>query len=254
MHLVICMAGLNTRFHDVGFDIPKYLLPWGDETILRIIIKELTKNYNFTGIYLLPNKRDIFFKARLVETVADLGIPSEHIVYIPDTKGQAHTAAIGAEVIAENANIDTPVAFHNSDTILENLDCEFAANKLAGDFCAYINVFPASSPQYSYIAMDSEQSVSRIVEKQVISPFASSGFYAFASSKTYLNAFNELNAQSQTYQKSEIYISDVLQVLVDQGKKVCCNRVIHGSNTIVLGSPEEYGIELAKKFLAGSSS
>ena len=39
--LVICMAGLNTRFHDVGFDIPKYLLPWREETIIYEILKQL---------------------------------------------------------------------------------------------------------------------------------------------------------------------------------------------------------------------
>ena len=53
--LVICMAGLNTRFHDVGFDIPKYLLPWGDETIIHSILKNLGE---FDDVVLLANKRD----------------------------------------------------------------------------------------------------------------------------------------------------------------------------------------------------
>ena len=57
--LVICMAGLNTRFHDVGFDIPKYLLPWGDETIIHSILKNLGE---FDDVVLLANKRDEYFK------------------------------------------------------------------------------------------------------------------------------------------------------------------------------------------------
>ena len=59
VNLVICMAGYNTRFHDVGFDIPKYLLPWGDETIIHEIIKQLG---TFEETILLANKRDSYFE------------------------------------------------------------------------------------------------------------------------------------------------------------------------------------------------
>ena len=43
MALIICMAGLNTRFHDVGFDIPKYLLPWGESTIIQELLTNSIK-------------------------------------------------------------------------------------------------------------------------------------------------------------------------------------------------------------------
>ena len=60
--LVICMAGLNTRFHNVGFDIPKYLLPWGKNTIIYEILYQIKKNYAFSNYLLIANKRDRFFK------------------------------------------------------------------------------------------------------------------------------------------------------------------------------------------------
>jgi NDP-sugar pyrophosphorylase family protein len=73
------MAGLNTRFHDAGFDIPKYLLPWGESTIIAEIIKELTKNYSFEQIILLPNIRDSYFKPQLLDTIKPLGLTEENI-------------------------------------------------------------------------------------------------------------------------------------------------------------------------------
>ena len=77
--LVICMAGLNTRFHDVGFDIPKYLLPWNNHTIIHEILKQLGK---FDEVLLLANKRDMYFKPQLLETIEPLGLTENNIHYI----------------------------------------------------------------------------------------------------------------------------------------------------------------------------
>jgi NDP-sugar pyrophosphorylase family protein len=65
------MAGYNTRFHDVGFDIPKYLLPWNDKTIIYDILKNLGW---VTQLILVANKRDIYFKDQLVEAIQTTGL------------------------------------------------------------------------------------------------------------------------------------------------------------------------------------
>jgi CTP:molybdopterin cytidylyltransferase MocA len=51
MVLIVCMAGLNTRFHNVGFDIPKYLLPWKNSTIIAAIIKNPDIEYKSIILY-----------------------------------------------------------------------------------------------------------------------------------------------------------------------------------------------------------
>ena len=66
--LIICMAGLNTRFHDVGFDVPKYLLPWRDTCIVAAIVDEFQKDYKFDDVLLLANKRDWFVKRLTITT------------------------------------------------------------------------------------------------------------------------------------------------------------------------------------------
>ncbi len=82
MNLVICMAGYNTRFHDVGFDIPKYLLPWNGKTI----IYDILKNIGWVNqLILVANKRDIYFKDQLVEAIKPLGWNESNILYIGDT-------------------------------------------------------------------------------------------------------------------------------------------------------------------------
>lgn len=248
MILTICMAGLNTRFHDVGFDVPKYLLPWKDSTIIHEIIKEIMAGGGITDCLLLPNKRDRFFKDQLLESLSDLGIEERNIAYISDTNGQGHTAALGAQIASDLFGDSTrPIAFHNADTIIQNRDIKSAVEALKKRD-AYIDVFPASSPAYSYVLLDHGK-VTKIVEKKVISPFASSGFYAFKSIDAYLETFNHLSEREDINQ-SEIYIANVLQEMIDGGGDLFINELNQNTGTIVLGTPQEYGLEMAKQVMA----
>lgn len=235
------MAGLNTRFHDFGFDIPKYLLPWGDKTIITEIISELTKDYQFKQIILLANKRDIYFKETLLKSINEIGLDDTNIYYINDTNGQAHTASIGAGLCDDKS---IPFCVHNADTIITNRDFNYI-EKLLKSNQAFIDVFVANSPNYCYVKFDKEK-VLEISEKVQNSPFASSGLYCFQNTERYLHAFFEMSKDNQG---KEIYISNLMQKMLNEGDKICSNILDHKSETIVLGSPQEYSLEIVKKSL-----
>ena len=234
--LVLCMAGLNTRFHDVGFDIPKYLLPWGDETIIHEIIKQLG---TFEETILLANKRDSYFKTKLVNTIAPLGLTENNIQYIGDTDGQAHTAYIGASLLK---NQTKPFFVHNADTLLTGRDFNEIESLMAD---GYIDVFVANNPKYSYVR-SKDGLVTEIVEKSPISPFASSGLYGFQSSQLYQQMYESLSA---TFVGKEMYIANLFTYMIEKNCSIGLNGLNNNYETIVLGSPQEYGLELAKKSL-----
>mgnify|MGYP003347838335 FL=1 len=199
--LVICMAGLNTRFHDVGFDIPKYLLPWKNQTIIHEILKQLG---TFDEVLLLANKRDVYFKPQLLATIQPLGLDETNIHYIGDTNGQAHTAYIGATLVKDPY---APLFIHNADTLLIGRNFKLIEDNV-GD--AYIDVFVANNPKYSYVR-SKDGLVTDIVEKSVISPFASSGLYGFASSELYKDVYEEL---SESFTGKEMFIANLLSYMV----------------------------------------
>jgi len=236
MSIVICMAGLNTRFHDVGFDIPKYLLPWGEETIIHHIIKNLGE---FKNVILLANVRDLYFKNKLVETITPLGLNENNINYIGDTNGQAHTAYIGASLVKDQ---NQPLFVHNADTLLIGRNIKQIEENMLD---AYIDVFVANNPKYSYVRAK-DGLVTEIVEKTPISPFASSGLYVFKSSELYQKMYHSLFDQ---FQEGEMYIANVLTHMIDKSYSIGINDLNNSHETIVLGSPQEYGLELAKKQL-----
>lgn len=245
MFLVICMAGMNTRFHDVGFDVPKYLLPWRNGSVLDGILEGMDCSNNFSKVILLPNKRDYYFKDELLNVIKQYDLSEKDVCYIPDTPGQAHTAAIGAQILGRSQGFfDVPVAYHNADTIIAGRDFKNIAVELKRRDC-FVDIFPASESAYSYVATVGNRVV-RIVEKEVISPFASSGFYAFRSASFYLDAFNSLLRTKETGESKELFIAEVIDHLANTGKNVFVNDLNRSIETTVLGTPKEYGIQWAK--------
>lgn len=231
------MAGLNTRFHDVGFDIPKYLLPWKNETIIYEILKQLG---TFDEVLLLANKRDYYFMPDLVKTIEPLGLDKNNIHYIGDTNGQAHTAYIGASLLK---NKTQTFFVHNADTLLIGRDFKSIEETMSD---AYIDVFIANNPKYSYVR-SKDGLVTEIAEKSTISPFASSGLYGFYNAKLYENMYESL---SENFTGKEMYIADVLDYMIKSNNLfVGLNELNNSYETIVLGTPQEYGLEVARMSL-----
>ena len=64
----------------------------------------------------------------------------------------------------------------------------------------------------------------------------------------YMNFYNTLFGQA-LYEKNELYVADVIQSMISENRKVFMNGLGNNQETIVLGSPQEYGIEIARKTL-----
>ena len=232
--LVICMAGLNTRFHDVGFDIPKYLLPWREETIIYEILKQLG---TFDEVLLLANKRDVYFMPDLIKTIEPLGLGKNNIHYIGDTNGQAHTAYIGASLLK---NRQQTFFVHNADTLLIGRDFKSIESTMSD---SYVDVFVANNPKYSYVR-SKDGLVTEIAEKSSISPFASSGLYGFYNAQLYEKMYEAL---SENFTGKEMYIANVLDYMIKNNNLfVGLNELNNSYETIVLGTPQEYGLEVAR--------
>jgi len=121
MILILTMAGHYQRFKDAGFNVPKYLLPWGAQTILSKILHEIINADDIDEIVLVCNSRDKAFMPHVRALMSQLGVDPNNLIMVNDTKGQAHTAMLGVlEIVKNPANCGKPIIFHNIDTILLN--------------------------------------------------------------------------------------------------------------------------------------
>jgi len=235
VNLILCMAGLYRRFREAGYAIPKFLLPWEDETILSEILGRMLADGVFSSLTLVGNRRDSAHRPAIEAILRDHGQSPDALVLNEDTIGQAETALIGIEALERRLEPnDRRIVFHNIDTILLGRNYRSIAVQLqASD--GFIDVFPSDSPAFSYVRIDDDGMVSDIAEKRVISAHATSGFYGFASIELYRKAY-----ASCTWTGQERYISDLYRSLLASGARLRADEGGPEAQTIVLGTPAEY--------------
>lgn len=232
------MAGRNTRFHDVGIDVPKYLLPLAGKPVIESIIGNLLGTTSFSNVYLVAHQRDNFFRDELKMSLSSLDIDPKNLLYIGETKGQADTANESLSLL--DLDLNEPVVFHNADTILLNRNIETLRDALQSGRGG-IDVFKADSPSYSYVRILNNEIV-EIVEKRVISEWATSGLYGFPSCTVYQEYFSKLVGQNEEPLAGELYISNVINLMIADRLpfQPLGTELENSPTTLVMGSPEEY--------------
>ena len=233
--LIITAAGKASRFHDVGYDLPKYLLPWiNGKTILNNLISEICSSGDIDYVLIIANQREKFFKSKIEEELPE-EIESD-ILFVRDTLGQAHTTLLGVEELIRKNIGDQAIIVQASDTILKNRDIKNLTN-FTDDIVGYVDTFQSSNPQYSYV-LESNGFLKRFLEKSIISPIASSSLISFYSAEQFLKIYNHY--ASQIDNKSECYMSKLIDCSTMNGDLYKINYNSEIENTIVLGTPEEY--------------
>lgn len=229
-NLVLCLAGKGSRFTEKGYATPKYLLKLQNKkSILENILSELCIGPK-VQLKLILNNDNKKWSNEINQLLANEGYNFE-LKHVSDTRGQAHTALIASEMV-ENSK---PIFFFNGDTIIKGRNLaeiseEITNNCLSGT----IDTFFAEDNHFSYVKVENEI-VTEIKEKIVISNMATTGLYGFKNSSYYQKFYKKLRND-----KSEEYISDVYNKMLENKEKIKNYFYEISEDTIILGTPEEY--------------
>ena len=230
MFLILTMAGRYQRFTNEGFKAPKYLLPWGERTILSVILDELNREKIFSNVLLVANHRDDAYMPHILAVMRRHNIKKENLIMTTDTSGQVETALVGINALETlYGEVDQPVLFHNIDTILLHRDINEVKQSFKTN-SGYIDIFGANNKEYSYVLIDQDRKVTEIAEKIIISDLATSGLYGFKNSTMF----------KKYALKEDLHISSVFKKMIVDGKSLVVGEKYKGSETIVLGTPDEY--------------
>ena len=228
---VFCLAGLGSRFTKAGINRPKYLLPTKTGVpILSLIINQIRLPSDEQVILVLNSRHKDYYND-LASVIKNYGY---RVCYIKDSSGQAETAKIAAELtISEFPKFSgKPILFHNGDTILLNRNItEYITTLTRAD--GIIDTFHNADAKYSYVSF-SEDKVTFIKEKSVISDHATTGLYGFKSPEYYLSSYAE------TQFNGEQYISSIYEFLLSRNAYIIDKHANDPDDTIVLGTPEQY--------------
>jgi dTDP-glucose pyrophosphorylase len=240
MKLVLTMAGKYERFKLFGNKVPKYLMPLGANTILWHVLYELKRVAPDTEFFLIANKDDRDFFPVVTAILKNFSIPQENLEYVSNTKSQLATA-VCAEKAFNNRLIQSkePIVFGNIDTVIKGRRSFFDRLENIKEDQGLIDSFVGSSHSYSYLKSNKNGIVEMISDGARLSNKACSGLYAFGSgisffryAKTFLNTKEDANF-------TELYRELISNDMVVY---VCHND--DSRDTIVLGTPEEYTVNI----------
>lgn len=235
MIFVFPMAGLSSRFFNMGYTEPKYKLPLNDhEDVFDKVISPFLK-YNTEDTFVFVY-RDIFeTKHFLLEKAEKHGIKNMILKELNEpTSGQAETVYRCCKDIPNSEEL----LIFNIDTFHLNFKkIDFNSSKY-GDCCGVLEVFEDNGKNWSF-ALVKDDLVLKTSEKQPISNLASNGLYYFRSVSLYKKAYKKYFSSGKGLVNGERYIAPLYNHLIDSEGPVRIKK-IEKRDLVFCGTPDEY--------------
>jgi dTDP-glucose pyrophosphorylase len=151
------------------------------------------------------------------------------------TEGPAETAFLAMP----HLDPDQPLVIANSDQYINTDLTEFYSAISSTNYSGVVMTMEDSDPKWSYVELDSYGMVKKVVEKQVVSSFATTGVYGFNSASSFAMAYAQMRiANDRT--NGEFYVGPSYNFLDPKGPPILNFGVgLLGGVMFGLGVPED---------------
>ena len=234
IQVVIPMAGLGQRFTELGYKVPKPLLPIHDIPMYKVVVANLISPQVSRIILIAQAAWGLSAEVEKLNQI----IPQEILLIEIDhvTDGPAATV-----ILAQNhLDAEMPVVIGNSDQYIDSdLDIFYSQLKRS-DIDGSILTMEDDNPKWSYAMLDDQGFVLSVKEKEVISRYATVGVYSFISAAKMFRAFEMMKDSFDTV-NGEYYVAPSYNYLISAGSRISIlhlgpiEKVVHG-----LGIPADY--------------
>ena len=233
INIVIPMASRGSRFADVGYELPKPLIPVLGRPMIEWVIENLrpTQEHRFIFICQSGHIEQYSLDAVLKSLTPNCIILTVDAV----TEGPACTVLLAKEWINSSdslmiANcdqyIDQSIDFYLDEMHKQSLD-------------GLIMTMTANHPKWSYVGFDSEGKICEVVEKVVVSTEATVGIYNYAKGSDFVGAAQEMIAKNLRV-NNEFYVAPAYNEMISAGKKLGYFNIGSDRNGMYgLGVPED---------------
>jgi HAD superfamily hydrolase (TIGR01509 family) len=239
--VIIPMSGNGSRFANVGYKDPKPLIPVNGKPMISWVID----NIGIDAKYIYIVKEEHCSDYKLEETLQSKTPNCEIIKIKETTEGAACTVLLAREFINNNK----PLLMINCDQYLEWNCEEFVFKFLENQKDALVKVstflVPDASKKWSYVAVDDQNYVIDVQEKNPISNFGTTGAYLWRHGCDFVRAAEKMIAKNKRV-NNEFYVAPVINEIIEEGGKVVkeeCDKFWS------LGVPEDLEVFLSNSTL-----
>ena len=232
LNIVIPMAGHGSRFLKAGYSDPKPLIPVCGKPMIELVIDNLKPSCEHRFIFICQAEHLHNYPLRnLLETKT----PGCKIIEVSKvTEGAACTVLLAKECI----NNDDQLMIANCDQYID-IDINQYIDSLSPDIDGLIMTMKENSNKWSYIELNSQNEITRVVEKEVVSDEATVGIYNYQCGADFVKAAESMIAKNLRV-NNEFYVAPVYNEMIASKKIItyfnigALGKGMHG-----LGTPED---------------
>jgi NDP-sugar pyrophosphorylase family protein len=231
------MAGLGSRFQSAGFTIAKPLIPVLSRPMYAWAVDSLPLESCARLVFILLATQPEFGQLRddIFQRYADFKPLVRSVPQV--TAGQSITVLTARDIV----DSEEPLLIHNADTAFE-IAPNWARHAYDGGIDGALLVFRSTEPRWSYSRENSDGSVAEVKEKEVVSPWASTGTYWFRRGADFVR-LAEARAQQGRREAGEFYVGPLYNDLIARGGRVKNYAV---QRLLCFGTPEDLKTTLAQ--------
>jgi NDP-sugar pyrophosphorylase family protein len=207
------MAGAGSRFSEVGFKIPKPLIPVHGIPMFEIVVNNLRPSMPHRFIFICQEshikRHDLNDKIRRVEKNAVVLSINEL------TRGAAETALFAKSYI----NDCEPLMIANCDQFIKADIDDYLESFSNSNLDGFIMTMEACDDRWSFVKSNAKGLVTDVREKEVISNDATVGIYNFKYGSEFVKAAEQM-IKLDIRHKNEFYIAPAYNELIKLEKKI----------------------------------
>jgi dTDP-glucose pyrophosphorylase len=233
LNIVVPMAGRGSRFADAGYTDPKPLIDVHGKHMIEVVINNLTPICEHRFIFVCQEEH---VKSYKLNAIFSKVCKHYEIVIINGVTEGAAITVLKARNFFDN---EQPLMIANSDQWVD-VDINDYLNdmeqrKLDGSMLT----MKADDPKWSYAKVDTNGSVSEVVEKVVISDEATVGIYNFAKGSDFCH-FADFMVEQDIRSNGEFYVAPVYSFMADKGQNIGVYNIGEEANGMYgLGIPSD---------------
>jgi NDP-sugar pyrophosphorylase family protein len=243
------MAGAGSRFASAGYEDPKPLIPIHGVPMIRVVIENLRPKTDHRFIFIC--QRDHVERYDLREQLSDWA-PGAVVV---ELDGLTEGAAATVLAAMEHINNDDPLMIANSDQYVDVSIDNYLAVQEEQALDGLIMTMAADDPKWSFVGLNADGLVTRVVEKEVISDEATVGIYNFARGRGFVRAALAMIEQDLR-SNGEFYVAPSYMALIAEGAAIgVFSAGSEARGMYGLGTPADLdlflGLEVSRRAVKG---
>ena len=244
LNIVVPMAGAGSRFVNAGYTQPKPLITIQGVPMIRLVINNLRPSTPHRFIFICQSHH---VRTYDLATLLKQWAPGCVLLSVDGvTEGAACSVLVSRELI----DTDEPLMIANSDQWVDLSMDDYLQGMARSNSDGYIMTMRANDPKWSYVGLDAEGLINKVVEKQVISSEATVGIYNFRRGADFVAAADIMISRSMRV-NGEFYVAPAYNILIEHGHKVRAYNIGEvGNGMYGLGTPADLQLFLRLPVLA----